>query len=262
LADFHADYEGGWHVLFPNAGYECEVLKTPLPFHGEVARQIWNIKEKNNHSVTLSTGSRLPLTIKRTIELEGNRLRIQDHVQNDSPQPIPFLLGHHPVFPFSSNLQLDLPAGAVEQISYSGPSLTMSSEGKVTGGWLNQFTSQKNKPFQGLFTVSDFPDGWFALRGMQGNKAVGMVWNSDDFPHMWLWLENRTSEFPWFGRAQYIGVEPHRASTPNGLARSIEVSEHLEVAAHGSKTFWIELFVFEDTSGPVRRVHQGRGPEW
>lgn len=37
--DFHAEYRGGWHLLFPNAGYETDVLGVRLPFHGEVARQ-------------------------------------------------------------------------------------------------------------------------------------------------------------------------------------------------------------------------------
>lgn len=261
-ADFHADYQGGWHLLFPNAGYECEVLKTPLPFHGEVARQVWNIEERSNHSITLSTDSRLPLTITRTIELQADRVRIQDHVQNNSPLPIPFLLGHHPVFPFSGRLKLDLPGGTVNEISYSGPKLQMNPEGNLTQGLLENFAAQEGVPFQGLFTISDFSQGWFALRGMQGNKAVGVVWESEDLPHMWLWIENRTPEFPWFGRSQYIGVEPHRASTPNGLARSIELSENLEVAPNQSKLLWIELFVFEDTPEPVRRVRQGGGPEW
>src|ERR1700752_1900752 len=39
--DWLSEWRGGWQELFPNAGYACEVLGVPLPFHGDVSRSRW-----------------------------------------------------------------------------------------------------------------------------------------------------------------------------------------------------------------------------
>ena len=44
--DWLSEYRGAWQELFPNAGDACEVMGTPLPFHGEVSAARWEVVER------------------------------------------------------------------------------------------------------------------------------------------------------------------------------------------------------------------------
>lgn len=262
LADFHAEYRGGWHLLFPNAGYESEVLGVVLPFHGEVARQIWDVHSTSKSSVTLSTVSRLPLRVTRTVSLSGRTIRVEDFVENVSPLVVPFTLGHHPVFPLNDQLLLDLPQGKLVEVSSTGElanKATLFYEGE---GPVKHAVSNLRNPSSGLYSVSLFSPGWFALRGIHGHHGVAVAWDVKQLPNLWLWIENQSTGFPWFGRAQYLGVEPHRSSSPAGLAQSIESGEHLQLAPDETMTFWMEMSLLEGISRPVRAVYEGQGPAW
>ena len=262
IADFHAESSGGWHLLFPNSGYECDVLGTTLPFHGEVARQHWEIDRLGKTSVALHASARLPLSIKRTISLSDASLRVVDDISNEGAVTIPFLLGHHPVFPLSSEIQLDLPDGSWQEISSAGLLSKNPFDHLDQPHPLDNVLPALETPWAGLFTLSRFSSGWYAVRGIYGSSGVAVAWDVAQLPHLWLWLENQSPEFPWFGRAQYLGVEPQRSSTPEGLAGSIGRGEHCELKPGESVSFPIEVFVLDDIARPVQHVQFGSGPVW
>lgn len=263
IADFHASYEAGWHLLFPNAGNSCEVLGTPLPFHGEVANHEWNVLKSGRDFIELETVARLPLEIIRTVQASGDSIRIEDRVKNLAPITVPYIMGHHPVFPLSDILRVDLPVSTPEVLHLSGSA--QSTEIVVSNlmlghlGLESTFNRNAEQQLEGLISLKDLESSWFAARSIRGRTSLGVCWDKKAMPHMWVWVQNRGLEFPWFGRAQFLGLEPQTAPTPDGLNAAIAKKQCLQLTPGESQTSWLELYIFED-SGPVRAVKELEGP--
>lgn len=264
-ADFHAEYSGGWHLLFPNTGAACEVLGTPLPFHGEVARQVWTVERESKSSVVMTTISRLPLHVSRFVEIIGSKIRIVDTVTNLSPVEIPFIAGHHPVFPLTDSIRLDMPRAAAAVLHNEALADPAALERHLSsGGFPDQsiFGAGLGQPFQALVSITELADTWFSVRGLPDKTGVAMCWDADIMPNMWLWAENLSKGFPWFGRAQFLGLEPQTAAGPEGLATAIDQGTHLVLAPFSTVDIWIEAFVFVDEGAAVTNVAPGEGPQW
>ena len=54
-----------------------------------------------------------------------------------------------------------------------------------------------------------FRQGWVALTQPRRRLGIGFVFDPEIFSCVWLWHEfGYTQEYPWFGRAYVLGVEP------------------------------------------------------
>lgn len=84
-AEWQADYRGGWQVLLPNGGDECERDGTTWGFHGEASTVPWTVTASGPTSaemtVTLQTA---PLRVRRTLTLQGRTVRLDERVENTS----------------------------------------------------------------------------------------------------------------------------------------------------------------------------------
>lgn len=263
-ADFHAGYNGGFHFLFPNSGAGCEVMGTPLPFHGEAAQQDWRIIDRDPARVVMTTSTRLPFDITRTVTLQKARLRIDDHIHNTSPIPLPYIMGHHPVFPLTGDMSIDLPRGGVDVVELTGAGLdeatlrdAMSSGNFSPAGILDLCSSN---PVQGLLSVAEMSAPWCALRSIRGVTSIAMCWDARAFPHLWIWIEKNGTGFPWFGRARFLGIEPQSVPRPYGLANAVEQKLHSQLGPGMTAHAWLEMFIFDDDGKPVTGVNESRGP--
>lgn len=249
--EFHADYMGGWHTLFPNAGDESNFLGVTLPFHGDVARKSWAVTYNSKSRIELETTSSLPLKIQRVISVQGSSLRIEDLITNLSPISVSFLIGHHPVFPLSGSVRVDLPSYRLQAISSDG----LKPE-DLFGADLNASQIYFGKldltlPLRGLYNLAELRDGWFGLGYKNKDSGLIVTWDKSTMSNFWMWIENKSPEFPWFGRAKFLGLEPQTSSTPQGLSKSASASESLVLEPGDSKKTWIELRLVTNYSAAV-----------
>lgn len=269
--DFLANYRGGWHELFPNAGAGCRVLGTQMPFHGDVSRALWSLDEFSTSSLTMSCPSRLPVVLHRRMHLEGDCLLLEERVVNESQLNVPVLWGHHPVFSAVPGMRIDLPGGTIRVDPDFVPQHA-DLEPASTGTW--PFTTGRSNlsgPVdlgvipdgfaERLVYVDDLPEAWTALRDPNTGTGVAYSWDGTTFPAVWLWLQVGGVDFPWFGRTSYVAVEPQSMDDASGLADAIERGRALTVPRGGLDT-WLTFRVFAATDAAVTHMGSDGRLEW
>jgi galactose mutarotase-like enzyme len=258
--DWLSRYRGRWQGLFPNAGAESEVDGIPVAFHGETSLARWEVLERTSDACTIRAASRLPLTITRTIWIDAERpvVRIEEQVENDSPRAVPFLWGHHPAFPAVTGATIDLPRCLVRPEPASPgdlePRVTAWPAARGTDGGERDLRTVTGERMHRLLYANDLHGGWAALRQPAGTPSVALAWDRDAFPLLWIWLLDGTDEFPWYGRARMLALEPQTAAPFDGLAAAHARGE-AHVAEPGERrSAWLTLTLFDGDDAPVRSV--------
>jgi hypothetical protein len=259
--DWLSEYRGGWQELFPNAGPACEVQGTPLPFHGEASAARWDVVEAGDERAILRVAARLPLVLERRMTLDPDApvLHLAERVSNVSPLSQSFLWGHHPTFPAAAGTAIDLPGGDVQVDDGFRPANLDLVPG-ARGRWpfapgpsgrvdLSRVPSGAAERY---CYVTGVPEAWAAVRRPDGG-GLALAWDPAVWPHVWLWLQRHGNEFPWFGRAAILGVEPHRAVPGDGLAAAAARGDALTLAPGEQVETWLTAVLLED-GRPVKGV--------
>jgi galactose mutarotase-like enzyme len=259
--DWLSDYDGGWDVLFPNAGDACIVDGIALPFHGEASRARWTVEDAGADSVTMSTPCRLPLVLRRTVRVANGRVFVEEEAVNLTDHDVSVLWGHHPVFAATPGLRIDLPdCVATADADYGPPAADVLPA--ASGRWphlagrqgpvdLSVIPSGDVERYVGL---SDLAAPWAAWRDPAAGLGVGLAFDPQVFAHLWLWVECGGRDFPWLGNTRYVGVEPQSWWPGSGLAAAREVGGGVVVPAGGSRTAWVTASVFAADDRPVSGV--------
>ncbi len=260
--DWKSRYRGGWQELFPNAGAACVVDGVPLPFHGEVSSAPWWQRAVAPDHCELVAHARLPLTVTRRMTLAEARpvLLIEETVTNDSPLEVEFVWGHHPVFPALAGAQVDLPRCSVEAEPKAASGLS-SESGRwpwlpYDDGTLCDVSRIPDMRLERLLYASDLSAGWAALRQPAPQVGVAMAWDLGAFPCVWLWLQRDMPQFPWYGRARMLGIEPHTAFPFDGLAAAREHGEAHRLGPHASRSAWLTITLLDEGDAPVTGVER------
>lgn len=258
--DWLSRYRGRWQGLFPNAGAESDVDGVPVAFHGETSLARWEVLERSSGACTIRAASRLPLTITRTVSIDAERpvVRIEEQVDNDSPLPVPFLWGHHPAFPAVTGATIDLPQCSVRAEPAApgdvAPGTTDWPLARGIDGRERDLRRITGEQMHRLLYVGDLAAPWAALRQPAGAPSVALAWDRDAFPQLWVWLLDGTGEFPWYGRARMLALEPQTAAPFDGLAAAHARGE-AHVAAPGERRgAWLTLALLEAGEEPVTAV--------
>jgi len=259
--DWLSHYRGGWQVMFPNAGDECTVDGVPHPVHGEVSSSPAEIIEASAEELVLRSPTRLPVHLERSIRLASDRavLQISERIKNETDQSFAYAWGHHPAFAATPGMWIDLPAGPVH---FDG--LARGGEPDVaTGVWPevlrpNGQTESLDRvpapPVGRVCVLPDRPAGWAGLRDPESGHGVGLAWDVEAFPHLWLWQQLGGPDFPWYGRARIVALEPVSIWPGDGLARAIERGRARTLPPRGSASAWITLSLFRSTPASVNGV--------
>jgi galactose mutarotase-like enzyme len=263
--DWLSEYRGDWQELFPNAGDACEVMGTPLPFHGEVSTARWEVVDRAEDRVVLRTPARLPLVLERTMRLDPEHasLRIEERVTNESPLRVPFIWGHHPAFAVTASSVLDIPARRVEASAAltdedadvpAGSTGTWPTMPGRHGGPVDLRQPVAPRRAHRLLWLPEMAAGWAAIRDPHSRSGVALAWDLSTFPHAWLWQEVGTPGMPWFGRSSITAIEPHMSWPSEGLAAAIERGQARWLEPGASHETWITCAVFEATDRAVGAV--------
>ena len=269
VLDWLSAYRGGWQELFPNAGNAGTVLGTPLPFHGEVSRTRWSAEwHQDGRDVTLTTGTRLPLVLRRRMRLDPTRpvLFLEETITNEAHFDVPYVWGHHPAYgpPLTApGAKIDLPGGEVTADSGLDGSMVDLQPGS-THIWPAATTRTGSAvdlsvippaPRQRLCYIEGLRAGWYAIRNPASGHGAAMAWDLADFPCLWLWQEIGGDGFPWYGRGRITALEPQSQAPSTGLEAAIAAGTARTLAAGSSATVRLVFSTFTAGEAPVRGVN-------
>ena len=88
-------WQGGWNLLFPNAGAACEVGSVRHSFHGAASIAPWAVLGNSASTVRLGWEGTDGLSVPREISVVAGTLRVENAVTNDGPRAAPFILVEH-----------------------------------------------------------------------------------------------------------------------------------------------------------------------
>ncbi len=92
-----ASFVGGWFVMVPNMGPVTD--RIDMWFHGEGARRCWTqIAESESSIVAQLKLASMPVTVLRSVALEGELIRVTTSLQNDGDEDVRVAAGEHPCF--------------------------------------------------------------------------------------------------------------------------------------------------------------------
>lgn len=273
VMDWLSEYRGGWQELFPNAGNPCDVMGTPLPFHGEVSRAQWSADWKQtDRDVILTTSARLPLVLERRIHLQPDRpvLVIEETIRNESDLTVPYIWGHHPAWgpPLAAaGARIDLPAGRLSvdagldgahvDLQPGSTHLWPTAQDRSAGSV--DLSVVPTAPVQRLCYIHELQGGWYALRNPANGLGVALAWDLQVFPHLWLWQEIGGGQgMPWYGRAAITALEPATQYPSHGLEEAIKLGTAHSLGPRAEASTRLTLALFHADERPVRGVdHDG-----
>jgi hypothetical protein len=258
-------YAGGWQLVVPNGGDECEERGARWGFHGEAALAEWEVLHAGGDRAVLETRlTTVPLHLRRSFVVEGPVLHLEETLSNESPTPVEVMWSHHPAFgpPFldagcvlaagCSTVEADdLDPGALLEPGsrHRWPVVTTPAGEPLD---LSRLPGPRDERavlcYLGGFgeTAPGATGGWFAVTNPRLGLGVGMCWPLELFPHAWLWEEVHAGPgWPWFKRAYVVAVEPASTIPGHGIVHARARGQRgVLLPGGGSRTAVIDTVVF------------------
>jgi hypothetical protein len=284
-------YAGGWQVLFPNGGDAVTYRGADLGFHGEASVAPWTatlVPTPSGAALELSVDlRRSPFRMQRRMELGfgASTVRCTESITNLGADRLPYMWGHHPAYgaPFlGAGARLTVPAATyLADASNAPPAARVAAH--VRSSWPHAGTPDGGTVDVSLIPgpeagtadmgyILDLEDGWYALESPMTGLGLAVAWPRAVLPCLWLWQEFRGgTDYPWYGRAYVMGVEPHSSWPGHGLLGAIEAgtARWIEPRATHHITIAMTLFSLSDHGmgnvdsvngdGTVRFVKPQRG---
>jgi hypothetical protein len=270
-------YAGGWQVLFPNGGDAVTYRGADLGFHGEASVAPWTLATtETSGGAVLDLAvdlRRSPFRLHRRMELAPGEatMRFTESVTNHGEDRLPYMWGHHPAYgaPFlGDGARLTVPAatyladaGNAHGVARVAPHVRSAwpLAGTPSGGTVDvSVVPGPSSSTADMGYVLDLDDGWYTLESPQTGLGVAVSWPRSVLPCLWLWQEFRGGkDYPWYGRAYVMGVEPHSSWPGHGLLGAIEAgtARWIEPGATHEITVAVSLFdVPERGPGHVKSV--------
>jgi len=241
-------YMGGWQDILPSIGFgPVNYRGSEFGLHGETSNLAWNceIIENSKDRVTSKLtviGKRYPYRVEKWLSLEenSNLLKIRERLTNLANHELEFTWLQHPTFgePFlDEGSTLDIPAEEVitdgkltlfygtKEGKYKWPKV-IDTEGKERD--LSVIPS-KNLIFHDFVVISSFNEGWYALTNRKLKLGFGLRWDKKVYPYLWFWQNYNTPNYPWFGRAWNIGLEPSTSIAYKGLSEQVKEGKYISL---------------------------------
>ncbi|MFB6782378.1 aldose 1-epimerase [Streptomyces sp. NPDC056352] len=219
--DWLARYGGGWQQLVPNAGAERTVDGLRRGYHGEAAVVAWTVESVNEAEVRLATDLiTAPLSLTRSLRLDGPALHVRDTVHNTSREPVPVMWVQHPGFgaPFIDEHCTITAAARTVLTDAEQPGTVLPPDVRaafplaptVDGDVLDLRQCPGPDSGRAVFAcLTDFRTGSFAIESPSAGFGIRVEWDASVLPHAWLWQEcHASSGFPWYRRAYVVAIEP------------------------------------------------------
>ncbi len=251
-----SNYRGGWQELFPNNGKASAA--SGMPFNGEASTAGWALRYHTASECTVEFTTRESLTLSRRVTLHPDRptVTVTEKVRNIGDTLQRFAWGHHPVFPLHHGAAIDLPVCSTGLDTGSLPFDPPVQESWPRLGETDLSRVDTSVPHRLTFHHG-LRRGWAAYRPppSSGADGVAMSWDVGTWPSVWLWTHYRGQGFPWFGRAQFVGIEPHSSWPNDGIDGAICRGQHLSLGPSRTRSTWLTVTILDDDLEiPIRGV--------
>jgi len=238
---FHDYYFGGWQEVLPSAGWSDEPYQgAQQGLHGELALLPLNARvlEDSAGEVVLELSTRLyrsPLSLVRRMSLRDNvpALFIDETLRNEADQEFAVMWGHHPAVgaPFlDESCVVSAPASRVDVLDFHPNGLWERGEGFAYPLVPSRRSGEPEdirrvRPpgtrSADVLRLTGLAAGWYGLTSQRLGVGLGMAWDAQVFPELWMWQGYRGhDDYPWFGRAYNLALEPHTSWPPSGVANA------------------------------------------
>jgi galactose mutarotase-like enzyme len=241
-------WQGGWQLLFPNAGEACEVGGTRHGFHGAASLARWRVDRAETDRAELSWTDAGGLAVRRRFALEETRLRVHTTVRSTRPVEIPFVLVEHLILgePLAqAGSSIEITGGTLQPLADDGsllPGSTATSWPFANfDGRLEDWSRGAEAPSSRFGSIGRIPDRRARVTVPTLKFAIEVRW-SESFPHLWFWEERRRAGAP-LEDVSCVGLEPATVPTSQGLARSLERGEASVLGPKGETEFAVEVRV-------------------
>jgi hypothetical protein len=263
VAAFLDTYPGGWQEVLPNGGAPSVYRGATLPQHGEVATVPWEYEVVDEHAVRfMVTTRRLPLQLTKVLRLRSGALEIDEELFNEALVPVEAMWGHHITFgaPFlRPGATIRLPGGVSviphataihpsgrRRVAPGGP----YSWPVVPGANLDtvdlSVIPEHGEPSDIVY-LTGFKSGWYEVADRRSGAGLRVEWDATVLPYLWLWQElGATTDYPWWGRAYVVGLEPFSSYPTDGLAAAVANGTALRLAAGGRRRLRLSARLLEE----------------
>jgi galactose mutarotase-like enzyme len=241
-------WQGGWNVLFPNAGAACEVDGRIHPFHGAASFMPWAVIDQDDAAVRLRWASDDGLTIEREVSVAARAVRVENVVRNEGPRSAPFMLVEHlilggDVLGASTRVRID--AAKVIELANEGHRTGREDAWPriVRDGTPDDWSARPPDHAARYGALHALTDRALHVEVPERSLELRLSW-PEGFPYLWFW-EERAWEIapPWNRRAVCLGLEPATSSTGEGLAAALERGDTLVLEPGGEKRTVVALEV-------------------
>ncbi len=189
--DFSRSPLAGIDECFPTIA-PCVWRGRHLPDHGELWNAAWHVDDAGWQSGALTTSVRSaisPFQFERTIQLEGDEVRLSYRLTNLNAKPENFLWALHPLLRFKPGDRLKLPD---------------SSRAKFNGrAWLDAIDAAIPETLCAKSFVWPVCEGWAAIQNSVTGDGLEFLWNPKHNPALGLWL----TRGGWHGH-HHLAIEP------------------------------------------------------
>lgn len=235
--EFADNYGGGWNDVFPNYGFASSNRGVKFGAHGESALIPWSCRgvetDDGRAMAKLSTSCvRYPLSAEKTLTLDGSRFTVSENILNIGEQAIELSWAQHIAYgePFvSQDLQIEIPAIRAVSHGYemSHERIKRDTSFKwpfapgISGGTVDlSKIPERNLRVQEDFPIIELASPIYRLYNPSLDLGVELRWNSA-FPYLWYWLNWGIQDYPYFGRARTLALEPTTTTNTTGLKNQI-----------------------------------------
>jgi hypothetical protein len=234
-ADFFDTYPGGWQEVLPNGGAPATYRGAVLDQHGEVAGLPWECVPVDGGVRLTVAARRTPFRVSKVLRLDGARLAVAETLENEAPVEAHAMWGQHLAFgrPFLvPGARLTLPDGVrviPHESTINPPRRAVAAGGPYpwpvvpapSGGTADLSMIPEPGAPSDIVYLTGFTEGWYTLRQPSG-PGVRVEWDAAVLPYLWLWHElGDTTDYPWWGQAYVVGVEPFSSYPTDGLPTAV-----------------------------------------
>jgi len=232
VAAFLDTYPGGWQEVLPNGGAPCHYRGAALSQHGEVSGVPWAYQMVGEGVVFTVETARFPLRVTKTVRLHGAGLEFDEELVNLAPVEIEVMWGQHITFgePFlAPGHRIRLPSGVTviphETSIHPAGRRVLAERGTwpVVAAFDGGVTDLSVVPEHGGPSDIVYLHGasWYEITAPDGH-GLRVDWDASVLPYLWMWQElGATTDYPWWGRAYVLGLEPFSSHPTNGLAEAV-----------------------------------------
>ncbi|MGV9305762.1 DUF4432 family protein [Nonomuraea sp. NPDC003727] len=237
-------YEGGWQEVFPNGGAPSVYRGARLAQHGEVAGLPWSVEVLSDSpeevAVRLAVRTRrLPYRVEKVFRIASGTaaLEIEGRVTNEAGVALHAMWGHHLVYgrPFlRPGARIRVPEGVtvIPHPSSIDPLGRRAAE---------LFVAPPEGAPSEIVYLTGFDTGWYEVLAGVGLRVE---WDAGAMPYLWLWQEaGATKDWPWWGRAYVVGLEPFSGMPTDGLATAVDNGTAMLLGPGESRTSWVRAEV-------------------